>query len=344
MHRAASTSRFLIDLSSGGHFVDSENLAERDGLLHQVVVSRLARTSNSLLLLNELADCLIRSAEHALSLREMGALEEVSLALMNLPVAYARQIGQYYQALVINRNGHKHQALSLLEGVAVLAPLHYRGRALQSLSAVHHELGQPDEALRFYPDALRMASSNNRRDLLTTLFVDLEMAWYKSETGDHRGSLADYQKLSPLVRIVARQHPLYFYLYHNELAIEFAELGRLAEAEAACAIALASPYAPAYPEWSATRDEIAAKRQTASQSVVAIHRAPEAERAPLAKPQRNAKPALRFVSGYQASAKDFFQRSKLPIPARTTTTAFNKVSILDRVLICIGPRAPPARS
>ena len=273
----------------------------------------------------------------------MGALEEVSLVLMNLPIASARQIGRYYQALVINRNGHKYQALSLFEAVADLAPRHYRARALQSLGGVHHELGQPDEALRFYPDALRMASSSNNRDLLTTLLVDLEMAWYKSETGDHRGALVYYEKLSPLVRIVSRENPLYFYFYHNELAVEFAELGRLAEAGAACAIALASPFAPAYPEWSATRAEIAAKRQAASRSVVAIHRAPEAELAPRAKSQRNAKPVVRFVPGCQASDKDFFQRSVLTIPARAPIT-FNAVSILDRVLICIGPRAPPKLS
>jgi hypothetical protein len=145
------------------------------------------------------------------------------------------------------------------------------------------------------------------------------------------------------VQIVARQNPLYFYFYHNELAVEFAELGRLAEAEAASAIALASPFAPAYPEWSETRDEIAAKRVAATPSVVAVKRVPERAPLPQAKPQCKPKPLTKFAFSAPPSNKDFFQRSRIPIPARITI-ALNAVSILDRVLICIGPRAPPALS
>jgi hypothetical protein len=142
--------------------------------------------------------------------------------------------------------------------------------------------------------------------------------------------------------MVAKHNPLYFFLYHNELATELAELGRLAEAEAACAIALGSPFAPAYPEWSDTREEIAAKRTSATRSVVAINRAPEADPSPQVEPQRHPESSRALAFVCPASNKDSFQRSIIPIPA-TATTAFNAVSILDRVLSCIGPRAPPAR-
>jgi tetratricopeptide (TPR) repeat protein len=261
---------------------------------------------------------------------------------MNLPIAYGRQIGQYYQALVINRNGHKYQALALFEAVADLAPRHYRARALQSLSGVHHELGQPDEALRFYPDALRMASSSNHRDLLTTLLVDLEMAWYKSETGDHRGALADYEKLSPLVQIVSRQNPLYFYFYHNELAVEFAEVGRLDEAEAACAVALASPFASAYPEWSETRDEIAAKRQSATSSVVAFNRIPEADSVEQTEPERQRVPVRVTASHRVGFKKDAVQRAIVLIAALTSIVLPGIIeSILNWTCKRIGSRAPP---
>jgi tetratricopeptide (TPR) repeat protein len=367
MHRAAKTTRFLIDLSSGSELADSESLISHDRLLHNVVASRLAaHAANSGQFFNRLRDKLIRLAEHALSLRDMSALEAVSLALMNLPKTDAKQIGQYYQALVINRNGQKYEALSLLEIVADEAPRRYRARAIQSLGGVHHELGRLGEALRLYPDAIRALSAENVRDPLTTLLVHLEVTCIKSEMGDHRSALADYERLSPLVQIVSRQNPLYFYFYHNELAVEFAESGRLAEAEAALSIALASPFASAYPEWSETRDEIAAKRKAASPSVVAFHRAPEdnrtteadrsheahsateGERAPeaalstQAKSQHQPEPFCALVFSFPTSNKDFFQRSTIKFPARVITALNNAPSILDRVLICVGPRAPPS--
>jgi hypothetical protein len=161
--------------------------------------------------------------------------------------------------------------------------------------------------------------------------------------GDHRGALADYENLSPLVWIVGRQNPPYFYFYHNELAVELAEAGRLAEAEAALSVALASPFAHAYPEWHETRDEIAAKRASATPSVVAVKRIPLPVPSPQAARKCKAKPSIKLAFSCSASNKDFFQRSTLNFPA-TTFIALNAVSILDRMQICIGPRAPPALS
>jgi tetratricopeptide (TPR) repeat protein len=203
---------------------------------------------------------------------------------MNLPIAEARQIGRYYQAIAISRIGKTDEALLLLEAVADRVPLAYRARAIQTLGSIYHRQGRLDEALRLYPEALLAASPQNGRDLLTTLIVHMERSCIKGEMGDHRRALTDYESLSPLVQIVGQQRPFYFYVYHNELAIELAELGRITEAEAALSIALASPFAPAYPEWTETRQEIAAKRQSATPSVVAINRAREAAPSPKAKP------------------------------------------------------------
>lgn len=340
MHRAAKTSRFLIDLSSGGEFTDSESLTSRDSLLQRLVVSGLAHAANSRELFNQLGNKLIRLAEHAYSLRDGNTLQEASQVLMNFPTASARQVGQYYQALATRQNGKIDEALSLLETVADHAPLIYRARAIQALGAINHRQGRLDEALRFYPEALRMASRENGRDLLTTLLVLLEISCIKSEVGDHRGALAHYESLSPLVRIVGRLNPLYIYLYHNELAIEFDEFGRTAEAEAACAIALASPFAAAYPEWTATRDEIAARRERATRSIVPISHSLEARPSPKIQPQRQRRQARKLRPRIRLSGKDSFQRSIIPIPA-TLTNPLSAISILDRVLICIGPRAPP---
>ena len=230
MQNAAKTSRFLIDFSSELEIADSGIAVSNSKLFQHAVVSQVANAANSHQIFNGLAQRLIQLAEHSFGLRDTNSLQEVSLLLLNLPLAEARKIGQYYQALAVRRSGKIDESLPLLEAVADSAPLAYRARALQTVGAIYHAKGRIDEALRLYPEAGRAASPENGRDLLTILLVNQEIACIKSEMGDHRGALADYENLSPLVQIVARQNPLYFYLYHNELAIEFAELGRIAEA------------------------------------------------------------------------------------------------------------------
>jgi tetratricopeptide (TPR) repeat protein len=343
MQKAAKTSRFLIDFSSEREFADSGIVVSHSKLLKDAVVGHLAHAANSTQIFNGLFQSLIRLAEHSFSLRDVKTLQEISRILVNLPFAKAAQIGRYYQAIATSRIGEADEAISLLEAVADNAPLLYRARAIQTLGSIYHRHGHHDEALRLFHETSRVVSPENWRAPFTTLLAHLELTCIKSEMGDHRGALADYEKLSPLVQIVSRENPLYFYFYHNELAVEFAELGRLAEAEAVCAIALASPFAHAYPEWSETRDEIAEKRTSATPSVVAVSRAPEPAALRRAEPGRNSKRVARLALSYPASSKDFFQRSVFSVPA-ITTIALNAVSILDRVLSCIRPRAPPVFS
>lgn len=342
MQRAANTSRFLMGFSSSWKFADSKDRVSQVGLLERTVVSLLADAANSGRVFNDLSQRLIRLAEHAYSLRDMRSVQEVSELLLNLPIIEAQSIGQYYQALVNKRDGRADEAQARLERVADYAPLGYRARAMQTLGVIRHEQGHIDDALRFYKEASR-ATSSEQPSLLTNLLVNLQISVIKGSTGDHQGAIDYLRNLSPRVRLVANHQPLYFYFYHNALAVEFAEVGRIAEAEAACATALASPFAPAYPEWSETRDEIAAKRQSASRSVVAIHRAPEVEPATQRELQRKPKPLRALAFSCPASDKEFLQRSTLTIPARAVI-ALNAVSILDRVLICIRPRAPPMLS
>jgi tetratricopeptide (TPR) repeat protein len=221
----------------------------------------------------------------------------------------------YYQALAFSRSGKKNEALPLLEKVTDNAPIAYRARALQSSGAIHQWKGQIDEALRFYPEAMRAASPEIGRDLLTTLRVYLEISGIKSGDGDHRGALSILERVSPLVQIVASQTPLCFYLYHNELAIELAESGRIAEAEAACAIALASPFAPAYPEWSETREEIAAKRLSATPSFVAVNRAIKADSSQQAELECQPQQSKALAFSRLAVKKLFVQRSSIAVVA-----------------------------
>lgn len=113
MQTAANTSRFLTGFSS-----NSGGLLDDGRLISHIFLTRLARAANSQQLYRELASRLIRSAEHSYSLRNTDALEEASLLLMSLPIAGARQIGLYYQALTAKRKGQAAKAHALLQQVA----------------------------------------------------------------------------------------------------------------------------------------------------------------------------------------------------------------------------------
>ena len=343
MQAAANTNCFLTGCSSKAEFADSEIVISSGRSLRHIVASHLAQTVHSQHAFLKLANALVHSAEQAYMVRDVDALQEVTRVLMNLPIDGAGQIGLYYHALAINRKGQTAEAEGLLETVADNAPITYRARAVQTLGTNNHAKSNLDEAVRFQLEALRVASDRNAHGLQTTLLAHLEISHIKSNTGDHKGALDVLEGISPLVQIVSRQKPLYFYFYHNELAVEFGELNRIAEAEAACSIALASPFARAYPEWRDTRDEIATKRKSASPSVVAIHRAPEADLATQAESNRKPEPLKALAFRCPASKRDSFQRSTTPIPA-TATIVLNAISILDQVLVCIGPRAPPSLS
>jgi hypothetical protein len=232
-------------------------------------VARLAH-STSRHSLTEIADLSIRLAEHAFSFRDLEALKQASLVLNSLPISGAREVGAYYQALAIKQRKQWHIARPALEALVNEVPPAYRGRVIQSLGALSLSAGDFEEALRLQLEALRTVSQANNDDLMTVLRARINISTIRSVSGCHQEALRELESILPLVRTVAARHPLWFYLYHNELAYELSEVGRLDEARAALAVALSSPFAPAYPEWSATRNELEEKTTRQAQPLVAL--------------------------------------------------------------------------
>lgn len=344
MQTAAVTSRLFIGDSSEAGFADPEIVVSYGGLIQHIITSHLVQAVHSREACYRLNNALIHFAERAYTLRDIDALEEISSVLLKLPLDAARIVGLYYHALASQRKGQINEAKPLFETVVDSAPITYRARALQSLGINHHTRYQLDEALRFQLEALRMASDRNAHGLQTTLLAHLEISHVKSDTGDHKGALAILESISPLVQIVSRQNPLYFYFYHNELAVEFGELNRIAEAEAASAIALASPFAPAYPEWAETRRELEMKRASATPSVVAIHRTSEVIPAPRMQPQPCQKPDRMVAFCWLRTKQTSIQIASVAT-ARFRAAANGRTipNTLDRLGRCIRSRGPPAR-
>jgi tetratricopeptide (TPR) repeat protein len=259
--------------------------------------------------------------------------------LLALPISgQLESVARYYQGLCAWRHDDIDNARRSLERVVEDAPPQYRARALQVIGLTYQKRGELDAALPFYVAAGSAAASC---DLLTLAESQKMTAVVRSVHGDHKRALADLEKLFPLVRALAKHYPASYYDFLNSLAVELGEVGRVSEAQAAVSIVLASPFAPAYPEWSATRDEIAAKRQSGTPSVVAFNRAPEADPSQQIEPQRKRLPVSAIRPHGLGLKKDSFQRSIVPIAALTATFCPRIIQrILDWMRKRIGPRAP----
>ncbi len=279
---------------------------------------------------------------HALLSRQMDVVEQVSRIMLALPISdELRNLGLYYQAISLNRQKDFDQARQLLESIIEKATPAYRARALQCIGATYFESGQPDAAMPFYLAAGKIASD---KDPLTFVEAALQIAIIKSIHGDHNQALEDIEKLFPLIRVIGKHYPVAYYDFLNSLAVELGEVGRVNEAKAACSIALASPFAPAYPEWTETRGELEAKRTSATPSVIAFNQAPEAKPAPKPKPKENAA-RIKAIAFNWLSVNLISQRAITTV-AVDAAIGHNESTrtTLDRLGKSICARAPPAHS
>ena len=331
----------FIPSSISGNSAEPRDAVSHHGYFQQLIHASLARSIYTIEGLRVLGRQLETIAKHACLSKQMGAVEQASQLMRALPVsAQVESIARYYEALCTWRRGDTDSARQSLERVVEGAPPQYRARALQIIGLTHHECGEVDAALQFYVAAGKGAAKG---DLSTLVESQRMTAVVRSIHGDHKQALADLEKLFPLVHVMGKFYPALYYEFLNSLAVELGEVGRVTEAKAALSIALASPFAAAYPEWSETRDEIAAKRVSATASVVAVSRAPEAAPSPQLEPQREPKPVSGLAFSWPTCNKTLLQRTPTTIAA-IAAIPYETKSILERVLISIGPRAPPACS
>ena len=269
----------------------------------------------------------------------MDVVEQVSRIMLALPISDdLKHIGLYYQAKGLNRQKDFNQARQILESIVERATPAYRASALKCIGATYFENGQPDAALPFYLAAGKIASDE---DPLTFVEAAWQIAIIKSIHGDHKEALKDLEKLFPLVRVIGKYYPAKYFDFLNSLAVELGEVGRINEAKAACSIALASSFAPAYPEWTETGDELEAKRTSATPSVVAFNQAPEANPAPELEPKKNAA-KVKAVAFSWLLGNQIFQRAIDPIAVDAAIDSSELTQrILDQLGKSIRTRAPP---
>ena len=271
MQRAANKSLIFTNLSSLKRLTETQaRLA--DASLYQYVGVQLVTGVHSKRVFTDLGDKLVALAEQAYGLRQVQKLEELSSALLALPLPdQYGSAARYFRGLELSRRRELDAAKAVFEAVAADPPHRYTARAIQSLGVTYHARGDLDSALKLYLDAGCRAVQKESLDPLTALFTHMNIAVLKSQNGDHRGALADLERISPVARTVRPIHSPAYYDHLNSLAVELAEMGNLEEAAHASQIVISTPFAYAYPEWRQTFDDIASKqRRRASRSAVPV--------------------------------------------------------------------------
>jgi hypothetical protein len=201
---------------------------------------------------HELGAKLVRYAEHCYVFRKVERAEETARLLINLPLQQYQLIGQYYLGWCEYVRGF--DVKSAFEHVAEYAPLQYRARAMHTLAALAARGSDSVSELRWIVESMKASPS---------LEGFRGMAIIKAREGFHNSSIKDLETCMPFARYA---DPLSYYDYLNSYAVELSEAGRLYEARNISRIVLASPFAPAYPEWQDTAEDL----KPANRSFVAI--------------------------------------------------------------------------
>lgn len=268
----ARSALVLTDAPSQRQSVGSQRRSSDERLL-QAIARGLVKGFHTKQSLLDFITCVASAADQALVTRQYDTIGALSQLLLSLPLSHQLEsIGHFYEALSINRCGlgDTVRANALFEQVADRGPLNYRARAMLLFAARAVSGGNYPAALSWYSEIMRMSVHHRAVEPATSYSVRLLAAIVKAWNGDHRGALADLEEIYPLARLAIRQDPRIYYLHLNSLAVELGEVGRLEEAARASEIALSSPFAPWYPEYQETFDDIAVKQLRASRSIVAV--------------------------------------------------------------------------
>jgi hypothetical protein len=200
---------------------------------------------NGALSLQELGNRVVKQAEAAFYLRQIDILKELGSLLSNLPIKEYQLIGQYYLGWCEYYEGSSEPKIfeNVLENSAI-----YRPKALMSLAAIEARKGDYASEAYYFTEAKKHADS-----ITTLIKASKGLAVAKAKEGFPASALIDLESIVPLVR---HAEPFVYFDFLNSYAVELGRAGRKSEARNISRMVLASPFAPAYPEWRETAQEL----------------------------------------------------------------------------------------
>jgi tetratricopeptide (TPR) repeat protein len=208
----------------------------------------------------QLGGHLVQLCELAHTFRQYDKLREAGRMLANLPIKSYQAIGHYFLAVAANRkgNGDQDEAKRLFELALDAAPDAYKVKSILSLGALSFHKGDFDSALRFYREPIKAGKLS-----AASIHAIRAISHLKSIEGSHHHAIKDLEGILPLLKYAP---PYVYFDTLNSYAVELGEVGRLHEARNVSRIVVASPFAPAYPEWRETAEDL----RPVSRSFVAI--------------------------------------------------------------------------
>ena len=223
----------------------------------------------------ELGKRLLREIKLAHAFRRVEQVRELATVLINTPIKDHQLIAQYY--LVWCNCRERSYESDALERIIEQTQT-YKAQALLTRGTLDLYQSRPESALYFYNEALKC--SHNIADFIS---VSLAIAQLKGIEGFNKAALKDLETLIPVSR---HADPRLYYGFLNSYAVELSEAGRNEEAHNIIRRVVASPFAPAYPEWRDTFSELNQKLYRRRSSVTVPTPQP---RLKVAKPQPKAK-------------------------------------------------------
>jgi hypothetical protein len=167
----------------------------------------------------------------------------------------APEVGRYFSALAISRQGYGNKEKALREFECLKEyPLTY-APSLTAIAGLQIARGDVDETIG--ENLLRAAKSAlDSKDILTAIQAHSLLSVIQSVKNDHQNSLQILWTIKPMIDRLGRLHDAVRADFNNSVAYELAQLGNHKAAQEFVNISLNSPHLSAYPEWLETAREI----------------------------------------------------------------------------------------
>jgi hypothetical protein len=197
-------------------------------------------------------------ARQAHRARRLDVMEYASQLMLGIPLPGQEIVSAHYQAQCCRLKGEYDTALKLSGRVVESGSHTYRTRAVLHIGTIYYDIGRFDEAFRFFVPSIQTAAGNDPLSWTQSLWM---IANARVRQGDCKNALKVFEKIEPIVGFLSRNHPTLRCDFLNDIAFALGEAGRIEEGLRLVQVALSSPYAPRFPYWTDTRNELEAKRE-----------------------------------------------------------------------------------